>query len=124
MKQLSRMALTLVVAVTLLFLADRMFEPVPIPAGTAVLGGLLMLWSRVKARGVWVGIGLAIGGMIGAAIHLYVHVSGQSTLPEEGVPAHVVADGIHGLAVGGVILLVASAVWAVPWRAREDWERQ
>lgn len=124
MRWLSRFVLPLVVSVSLLFVADRIFEPVPIPAGTAVLGGLLVLCSRDKVRVVWVGIGLAMGGVIGAVTHLYVHLAGRSTLPEEGVPAHVALDGVLGVAVGGVIVVVALAARSVLWRARKGGERQ
>jgi hypothetical protein len=112
MRQISRFAVTLIVAVLLLTLADRIFQPVPIPAGTAALGGLLALWVRSEWRAVWAAGGLVIGATMGTGIHLLVHLTGRSTLSDAGVLAHVSTNGIGGLAVGTAVFLpVALVAW-------------
>lgn len=105
--RLSRIAATLIAAGALLLLADRIFEPVPIPAATAAFGGLVASWSSRRGRTVWVLAGLAVGALTGAGMHAVVHWTGRSTLPEEGVPAHVAVDGVVGMAIGAVVVLVA-----------------
>jgi hypothetical protein len=110
MKNLLRIAVTSVVAAVLLLLADTILQPVPIPAGMAVLGGLLAVWFRSEARTLWVTVGLVIGGLIGTGAHLFMHLTGGSTVPEEGVVAHVAADGIRGFAVGGIVILLVALV--------------
>lgn len=110
MKQLSRIAATLVGATVLLLLADMILQPVPIPAGVSVLGGLLAMWLKSEARALWVAAGLAIGGVFGMGIHLYVHLAGRSTVPEEGIPTHVAADGVRGLMVGALVISVVILV--------------
>ncbi len=118
MNRLFRIAITFIVAALLLFLADTILQPVPIPAGAAVLGGLLVMWLRSGPRCVWLAAALVIGGLLGTGVHLSIHLTGGSTLPEEGVPAHVAADGILGLTVGAlVLLLVALVVRMLPWKA-------
>lgn len=118
MRRLSSIVLTLVVAGLLLLLADEVFEPVPIPAATALLGALVASWSSHRVRAVRVATGLAVGALAGAGMHAFVHLTGRSTLPGEGVPAHVAADGILGLAVGGLAALVALSAWALLSRGR------
>lgn len=123
MTRLSRIAATLIVAGALLLLADRIFEPVPIPAATAAFGGLVASWSSRRGRAASVLAGLAVGALTGAGIHAVVHWTGQSTLPEEGVPAHVAADGVLGLVVGAVVVLVALLARALLSRPVEPGRR-
>ncbi|MGD2154369.1 MAG: hypothetical protein PVG79_13955 [Gemmatimonadales bacterium] len=110
MKRLWSIALSGVIAALLLFLADSVLQPVPVPAGVAVLGGLAAMWSRAEAGAGWVAVGAAIGALLGTGIHLYVHVTGGSTRPEEGVAAHVAVDGLRGLGVGAVVLVLVGLV--------------
>lgn len=118
MTRLSRIAVTLTFAGLLLLLADGIFEPVPIPAATAALGALVAWWSSRRARALRVITGLVVGALAGAGMHAFVHMTGRSTLPEEGVGAHVAADGVLGLAVGGLVALVALSAWALLSRGR------
>jgi hypothetical protein len=118
MTRLSRIVVTFIVAGLLLLLADKIFEPVPIPAATATLGALVASWSSRGTPGVRLVAGLVVGALTGAGMHAFVHLTGRSTLPEEGVPAHVAADGILGLAVGGLVALAALSAWALLSRGR------
>lgn len=102
----SLIVVTLVVAGVSLLAADMILQPVPIPAGMAVLGGLLAMWLRSEVRASWVAAGLAGGGVVGMGVHLYVHLAGRSTDPEAGLATHVVVDGLLGLAVGAMVLIV------------------
>lgn len=121
MRQIPRFAVTLIVAVLLLTLADKILQPVPIPAGTTVLGGLLALWVRSEWRAVWAAGGLVIGATTGTGIHLLVHLTGRSTLPDAGVLVHVSTNGIGGLAVGTAVFLpVALVAWLLGPRAAEN----
>lgn len=86
-------------AAAVLWLADRLLQPLPVAAVTATLGGLLGL-ARVRGhRARRVTAGLAAGLLAGAAHHLWVHVSGHSTAPEEGLILHLLAETGVGLGV-------------------------
>ncbi|NNG17373.1 MAG: hypothetical protein HKM89_12915 [Gemmatimonadales bacterium] len=108
--RIAQIALTAGSAVVLLFAADWILQPVPIPAGTATLGGLLPLWLVRRGSRLWVAAGLVVGGSVGSAYHLFVHWSGRSSLPGEGLAAHVAADGIRGVAVAAIVVLFVALV--------------
>jgi hypothetical protein len=105
MKKPVEIAGTALLAILLLVLADRWLQPVPIPAATAVAGGLVALWlgRRVELVGASVGG----GALLGVAVHVYAHRTGNSTFPPEGLPVHAVIDGVRGLAVAVVVILDA-----------------
>ena len=103
MMRLPIIALTLVVAIPLLLVADRLLQPVPVPAATAVAAGLLAVWLG-RRTAIW-----AIAGLFpGVGLHTYVHSSGGSPPPEEGVVAHLALDGLYGLIVAAPILLLVT----------------
>ena len=86
----------------LLFLANLVLQPVPLPAGLAVLGGL-SAWAFGKRRH-GIGLGMLLGVLGGVAWHGYQHVTGQSTEPEEGFVWHLVRDGLIGYGIALLIL--------------------
>lgn len=100
-------------AAILLLLADTILQPVPIPAGTALLGGVLALWFRPS--GIWVVVGWVAGGLAGAGIHVSAHLGGRSTIPEAGLTTHVTLDVLGGLAVAGAILVTLAIAARLPW---------
>lgn len=91
------------VAVGLLVLADQWLQPVPIPAATAIVAGIIFVWLRRPRYGV--ALGLTIGTLVGVMVHLVVHASGRSPSPAEGVLVHVATDGVRGFGVA-VLLMV------------------
>lgn len=101
---------TAIGALALLFIADRVLQPVPVPAATAVVGGLVALWLDRTVRWSWILTGVVAGSLAGVGIHSYVHLTGQSTRPEEGLAIHLVMDGGVGLvvALSVVVLLVVA----------------
>lgn len=110
MKRGLQILATLAAAALPVVLADRLLQPVPIPAATAAVGGLLGLWL---GRGLgWgrVGIGVGVGMVLGAAWHGHAHWSGQSTPPAEGLAAHLAVDAAIGFAVAVPALGLALAV--------------
>jgi len=119
MRRLSRIVLTVSIAGILLFVADRILQPIPIPTGTAVLGGLLVLFVSERMRAWLVVAGLLVGGGAGTIVHLMVHLTGQSTRPVEGLPAHVAGDGTRGLAVAGIVMIVVMVAWMIASRGRD-----
>jgi hypothetical protein len=100
-----RIILSAAAAVLLLWLADLVFQPVPLPAGGVVAGGLLGAWLSRGSVWRWVAGGAALGLVAGMAFHLYVHLTGGSPAPAEGLAAHLIVDGFKGLAVGLAVLL-------------------
>jgi hypothetical protein len=118
MKQFVRKAVTAIVALLLLFLADRVLEPVPVPAATAVIGGLIGLWLGLTVRWLWLSLGVIAGLVVGAGFHLYVHMTGQSPPPPEGLAAHLAVDGGIGLVVA--LLVVVATVLAYKALAGSD----
>lgn len=107
-KHVVQILLTVVVTGLLLALADKVLQPVPIPAGTAVLGGLLGLWLGREFRWVRVCLGVIIGLLPGVGAHSCMHWTGRSTLPQEGFAAHLALDGAEGLAIA--VLVVGAGV--------------
>jgi Tol biopolymer transport system component len=116
MKKPVEIAGTALLAILLLVLADRWLQPVPIPAATAVAGGLVALWlgRRVELVGASVGG----GALLGVAVHVYAHRTGNSTFPPEGLPVHAVIDGVRGLAVAVVVILGVLALGVLVGRLR------
>jgi hypothetical protein len=104
MRPIVQLAVPAAVAVALLLAADWILQPVPVPAATAVLGGLLGLgWGRGAGwgRAAW---GVVAGLLAGVGLHLWVHRAGGSPAPDEGLWAHLAADGAVALGVGlGVV---------------------
>lgn len=110
MKQLIRIAVTVVAAAGLLLVADRVLQPVPVPAATAALGGLIGMWLDRPARSSWIGPGLVVGLLAGVGWHLYVHLSGGSPPPFESLAAHLARDGGIGLAVAVPVVVIVLLV--------------
>jgi hypothetical protein len=123
MKQWIGLGLALVLGVLLLAGADAVMKPAPIASATAFLLGLIGLWlggSEVVFR---TSAGAVLGAAIGAFIHYYVHRSGGSPEPFEGVPVHIVGNAVLGLAVGAVLLLLV-ALLARGLAPRGYWRRE
>jgi hypothetical protein len=114
MKTFMRVATSILLAVGLLWVGDRLLQPVPIPAGSAVVGGLLPLW--LDCRKTWVAIGALVGSVLGVGMHAAVHITGGSTLPPEGVPLHVTTDGVRGFVVAVCVLSIV--VWILSFVTR------
>jgi hypothetical protein len=101
-----------ILAVGLVWLADFAADPLPIPTLLAVAGMLCGLWLGRGARRV-LELGLAGTGLfIGVGYHLWIHLSGRSVPPREGLPAHLLLDMIEALAwaaaIAALLLLAGS----------------
>ena len=101
---------TAVFALILVFAADSVLQPVPVPAAIMVLGGLIGLWVRGKDNYKGIIIGLVCGLLIGVGHHLYIHMTRQSPSPQEGLLAHLIFNGAIGLIVAVLTMLVVVAV--------------
>ncbi len=94
----------------LLFVADRVLDPLPFPAAIAAAAGLLALWFLRGARSGLVILALFGGALAGAAHHAYRHLVGASPMPAEGIPIHLLLDLMAGLFAA---LLAVSAALAI-----------
>lgn len=103
-----RRLVPLIVAAVLLGLAHLWLDPAPLSALTAVIGGLAGTWVRRRAGRVPAAEGIFAGAAAGAAIHLWLHGSGRSPAPLEGVAWHVAREGAVGL-------VIASAIVGIGW---------
>jgi len=86
-------------AAAVLWLADRLLEPLPVTAVTATLGGLVGLAGARDHRARRATAGLVAGVLAGATYHLWVHASGRSTAPDEGLIPHLLVEAGVGLGV-------------------------
>jgi hypothetical protein len=102
----SRLALATTATLVLLWLADFVFQPVPAPAGGVAVGGVLAALLARRPRWRWGVVGVALGLTAGVAFHLFMHASGDSPAPEEGLFVHLIVDGLKGLAIGVVVMLL------------------
>lgn len=99
-----RLAFSVLFAAAGLGLASRYFAPLPVPALTALGGGLLMYWFGRGHRLTRTVLGLIVGAVPGGAIHYYMHYAEERLDPEEGLWAHLGLDAGAGLALAASIL--------------------
>ncbi len=100
----------------LLWIGHRLMNPLPIPAATTALGGLLALWLSRGRVNRWLVGGALAGGLAGAALHLFSHVSEGRMHPDEGLIGHVAGDALVGLLIGALCL--AAVVWLLALMGR------
>ncbi|MBO6576742.1 MAG: hypothetical protein JJ896_14020 [Rhodothermales bacterium] len=107
---MKRFGVGLLTAFVLLAVANKLMDPVPIAAATAVFGGLIALWTtRAGAMG-WLVVGTIIGLALGVVHHLYIHNAGLSPQPADGVPAHLAQEGAVALGIAVAILAVVNLI--------------
>lgn len=98
----SRVAL-LLLAAGLVWLGDMAADPLPIPTLLAVIGMICGLWlGRGEKRALELGLA-GVGILAGVGYHLWIHLSGRSVQPREGLPAHLLLDMIAALAWASAI---------------------
>lgn len=107
MTRLAGRVLEALIGIAVLYLANRWLDPVPLAAATAWAAGLLLVWFNRAPPLRPAATGLVAGALLGAAIHYYVHWSGRSTAPAEGLSAHLLTDAAIGLAIGALALAAA-----------------
>lgn len=88
------------------------FQPLPVPAPTALAGGLIAHWlgwlGAVRNRHYAATIaGAALGAIPGALIHGYLHYAEGRMEPDEGLVVHVVLDATGGVVLAGFALALA-----------------
>ena len=81
-----------------------MLQPVPVPAATGALGGLLALSLTHQKRLIFTSGAVVLATVVGMGFHLRMHVAGRSTQPPEGLANHIAIDGVEGLGVAVVII--------------------
>lgn len=113
MNRILRVLITAAIALVLLFAADILLRPVPVAAATAVVGCLVPLCLGRGCRLRYLALAVFAGLLAGVGIHLWVHVSGGSPSPEEGLAAHLLVDGGIGFGVALVILVVLAPLSGV-----------
>lgn len=106
MRSIALIVVTGGLALGLLFVSDRMLEPVPVPAALMVFGALIGLGMGRYPGFTRVIAGMAGGLLAGVGHHLYVHFTGQSPYPAEGLALHLAYDGVVGLLVALSIVVV------------------
>lgn len=104
------------VAAVALWAADRLPQPVPLSAALAVAGGFVGLWFAPWSGWWRAWAGAAVGLLSGVAVHVYWHLSGQSTNPVKGLVTHIAGDGLQGLAVAVPALAAAAFLRAIAAR--------
>lgn len=97
-----------------LWIGNAWLDPAPLSSATGIAGGLagLAVGSR-KQRGAAVTgavVGLVAGLALGVGGHGYVHASGGSPEPEEGLLRHFGSDALRGAAVAVPAQLFAFAI--------------
>ena len=115
MAKLSSLALAAAVAAGLLFVADRLVNPVPIPAVGVIVGGLIGLSMRKGS--LWLAISGSTGCLIGAAIHVYSHLAEGRVRSASQLLSHVLGDTGVGILIGTAVL---GAVIATNWLVRRS----
>ncbi len=107
---LAAAAVDLTIVAGVLYLADFVLDPVPLPAVLAAATGLLALWILGGSRSALAMLALLGGGLAGAAHHFHRHSTGASPPPAEGIPFHVLLDALAGLFAALPALTAALAV--------------
>lgn len=103
--------LVALIAAVLFFVAHLILRPAPIPALTALMGGVLVVGLGSTRRARALGVGATIGLVIGVLIHLYSHYSeGRMGEPPEGLALHLAYDAIQAVMVAVPILVFCVAL--------------
>lgn len=101
-----------------------LIRPLPVPALTALLGGLLGYTFAVHTRLLLATvIGMAIGGGLGAVFHGYLHYVDERLEPEESLGVHIVFDGCTGLIIAGATLMFAIGLGRLLTRSKQTRHR-
>lgn len=96
-----------VLGIAVLAVANAILDPVPLLAVIAWAAGILMFCVTRSRSLRWTSIGFVAGALVGAAHHLFVHSTGRSTPPPEGIYIHLLDDAIVG-ALCAALALTAS----------------
>ena len=96
-----------------LWLANSIFQPVPMSAGGAFAAGALVLFARCfrHMKTGYVALGALAGALPSLWVHRGWHLQGRSPAVDGSLGAHVLGEGLLGLAVALVCLGVAA--WLV-----------
>lgn len=117
MTQRSEITATAVIAAVPLAFAHFILQPAPLPALSAVVGGLVARFLVRRGRARATTLGCLLGAVTGVAYHLYVHhVEGRTAEPAEGMIAHLLVDGLLGLGVAAAVLLIATTAFTAAAR--------
>lgn len=93
-----------------LWLANQVMQPVPISAGGAFAAGALVLVARCfrPLKTGYVALGALAGGAPAPWVHRSWHLDGRGGAVEGSLAAHVLGEGLLGIAVALVCLGVAA----------------
>lgn len=97
---------SLVTAALLLWVADAVLQPVPMPVGGAVLFAFIAYWTPHGTMRRCI-IGAAIGLAIGAVAHSMSHILEDRVDAVTGMALHVAADAAISAIVATVILAIS-----------------
>jgi hypothetical protein len=96
-----------VTVAAVLWAGDWITAPLPIPALTMSLGGLIGLWLVKTTRINRLMIGSTAGLIVGVALHLWSHYAEGRMNLEEGLLYHLVIDTSTALLIAVVALGIA-----------------
>ena len=108
MRKLNEIVITAAAGLALYLLPAFLLNPPPIASATGAVGGILTFWVSSERRYGWAGLGVIIGVLLGASLHLFSHYSERRMHPPEGIVQHVTID--TGLGFGIAALVVAGAL--------------
>ncbi len=98
----------------ILVVANVLLDPVPLTALLAWALGLALCWIAASRPIIAAVIGSIAGAALGAVLHFFVHDSGRSPAPVEGLPEHLLLDAGTGLLCG--IAALAAGIGRHLWR--------
>lgn len=111
--ELPRAVLGVLAGAACLWFANLLMQPVPVSAaGAYAAGATVLLASALRPlRTGYVALGALAGALPAFWVHRAWHVSGRSPAPESSLLAHVLGEGLLGLAVALVCLGLAVLAW-------------
>ncbi len=118
MAKLSSLALAAVVAACLLFVANRLVNPVPIPAVGVIVGGLIGFSMRKGS--LWLVISGSTGCLIGAGVHAYSHFAEGRVQSASQLISHVLGDTGVGILIGTAVLGAVKATNSLVRRSQSQ----
>lgn len=114
------MAAMVIAATAVLVPASFVQNPLPIPALTIAVGGIIASWLTFRFKMAFAFIGAVLGLGIGAVLHYRMHVTEDRLLPIAEMVRHLAADASFGLPVAVLSLGAAFGLRSLVDRRRRS----